>query len=328
MLRFIKSLRSRIHRPAWSICGLLALLASGAGAQESTLLAIDNGTAKVGIDQKMGASITWLSWDTHPANCINIHDPGRLIQQSYYSGKSLNRIADGQSASWSPWPWNPIQGGGVESWARVTRFEKLDESTLASVTIPKLWDMPDEEAAAEMHQTTAFEPGLANAIVVANKLVCHREANDRWGPATRSSQEVPACYFTRNFEHFASYLGEGQWRDEHQAVGPPWGQCEPPRLAMAGFDDQEQGIAIFSPTAGKRWNFGPHQATMSDQSDAGPCVHIAPISTVKLGPQTTCEYRYWLVVGKKQDLAQSLDLLWQKYSEERGKVTEPDSTKK
>ena len=38
-------------------------------------------------------------------------------------------------------------------------------------------------------------------------------------------QEIPACYFTRNFSVVKSYLGEGQWRVETQPPGPPWGQA-------------------------------------------------------------------------------------------------------
>ncbi len=30
---------------------------------------------------------------------------------------------------------------------------------------------------------------------------------------------------------------------------------------------------------------------------AGPCVHIAPIDRVSLGPKSTYRYRYWLAVG-------------------------------
>ena len=113
---------------------------------------LDNGTVKVGLNRTKGASITWLSWTTHAKNIVNHADPGRLVQQSYYAGRVLDRKAEGQSAAWSPWSWNPIQGGGVGSWARVTKLERLDDSTLFGETIPKLWDMPDEEAAAIMRQ--------------------------------------------------------------------------------------------------------------------------------------------------------------------------------
>jgi hypothetical protein len=288
-------------------------------------LFIDNGTAKIGIDKAKGAAITWVSWNDQPKNIVNIHDPGRLIQQSYYAGKSLNRTGDGQSEHWSPWPWNPIQGGGIGSWAHVTRFEKPDDATLIGVTIPKLWDMPDEEADAVMHQWTTFEPGMPNVIGVRSRIVCDREPNDRWGPPVSRPQEVPALYFTRNFDRFESYLGGGKWQVETQEAGPPWGKAEPPLNAMACFNADGQGIAIYSPTSGDRWNFGPHTDIPSDDPEGGPCVHIAPISRVVLGPESTYEYRYWLVVGDKARIAAALDRLTKKYSAERGILTNPDN---
>jgi hypothetical protein len=134
--------------------------------RKEDLLLLENDSIKVGINRAMGGSITWLSSAEYPGNMVNSADPGRLIQQSYYAGRRLDRTADGQSKSWSPWSWNPIQGGGVASWARVTKCERRDDNTLYSETVPKLWDMPDEEAAAVMHQWTAFEPGMPNVALV------------------------------------------------------------------------------------------------------------------------------------------------------------------
>jgi hypothetical protein len=292
-------------------------------SREQELLVLDNGTVKIGIDRAKGAAITWLSSAAYPKNLINSADPGRLIQQSYYSGHRLNRQGEGQSKAWSPWPWNPIQGGGVGSWARVTEFKRLDEQTLYGETIPKLWDMPNEEAAAIMRQWTGFEPDLPEVVVVRCELVCQRELDDRWGPATLSSQEIPACYFTRNFSEIKSYLGEGQWRTETQPPGPPWGRANPPRKAMACFDRSGQGVAVFSPTASQPWNFGPHGRGQSDDPAAGPCIHIAPIDRLNLGPTSTFRYRYWLIVGTEQNLAARLDSLWKKYSAEKSQLMNP-----
>src|SRR5688572_11743353 len=82
---------------------------SNIGPRGEELLLLDNGTVKVGIDRAKGAAITWLSWTAYPKNAVNIADPGRLIQQSYYAGLRLDRKADGQHKAWSPWAWNPIQ---------------------------------------------------------------------------------------------------------------------------------------------------------------------------------------------------------------------------
>lgn len=286
-------------------------------------LFLDTGTVKVGLDRAKGASITWLSWAAHPRNIVNHADPGRLVQQSYYAGRSLDRKADGQNPSWSPWPWNPIQGGGVGSWARVTQLKRLDDGTVFGETIPKLWDMPDEEAEAVLRQWSALEPDMPNVVALRCEFVSRRQENDRWGAARPSPQEIPACYFSRKFDRFRSYVGDGKWREETQPPGPPWGKAEPPRKAMACFDPNGQGVAIFSPAATQPWNFGPHGAGASDDPAVGPCVHIAPLDRVSMGPRTTYRYRYWLIVGTETQIAARLESLWQQYAAEKAEIITP-----
>ena len=297
---------------------LLSLVSSS--VQSDDLLTLDNGTVKVGIDREKGASITWLSWHSYPKNVVNSIDPGRLIQQSYYAGKSLNRQADGQSKSWSPWSWNPIQGGGIGSWARVNEFKRTDDQTLFAETIPKLWDMPNEEAAAIMRQWTGFEPSMPNVLVVRCEFVSQREKEDRWGNTVPLHQEIPACYFTRNFAEAKSYEGEGRWRPESQPPGPPWGRASPPRQAMGFFCKDGQGIAVFSPSATRPWNFGPHGHGLSDDPKAGPCMHVAPLDQVSLGAKSTYRYRYWIVVGTAESISPRLDELWTKYSKDKAEL--------
>ena len=285
------------------------------------LLFLDNGTVKVGINRAMGASITWLSSADYPKNLINSADPGRLIQQSYYAGISLDRKAEGQSKAWSPWSWNPIQGGSVSSWARVNEFKYLDEQTLYSETVPKLWDMFDEEAAALMRQWTGFEPEMPDVVAVRCEFISQRDDKDRWGPAVLRPQEIPACYFTRNFGTVKSYLGGGHWRNEEHPPGPPWGKATPPRQAMAFFNTNGQGVAVFSPCATQPWNFGSHGKSDRDDPSAGPCMHVAPIDRVCMGPKSTYRFRYWLILGTEAQIAGRLDTLWENYSKERAVLT-------
>lgn len=304
--------------------GLVAGAATpNVGPRGEDLLTLDNGTVKVGIDRAKGAAITWLSSAGYPKNMVNSADPGRLIQQSFYAGLRLDRRAEGQSKAWSPWTWNPIQGGGVSSWARVNEFKRLGDHTLVGETVPKLWDMPDEEAAALMRQWTGFEPGMPEVVVVRCEFVAQRAETDRWGPARLSPQEIPACYFTRNFSEVKSYLGDGQWRAESQPPGPPWGKAKPPKNAMALFAANGQGVAVYSPAATQPWNFGPHGGGASDDPRAGPCMHLAPIDRVNLGPRSTYRYRYWIVVGTERQIAQRLDELLRNYRGERAELANP-----
>lgn len=296
------------------ICIVCQCLSKNSLAED---LFLENGTVKVGIDNEKGGSITWLSWVDYASNMVNISDPGRLVQQSYYAGKILDRRSDGQHESWSPWSWNPIQGGGVGSWARVREFKKIAATTLYAETIPKLWDMPDEEAQAAMRQWTSIEPAMPNVIVVSCEFESQRANNDRWGPAVSRPQELPACYFTRNFRDIRSYLGQNKWIKESIPPGPPWGKANPPRKSMAFFEDRGQGVAVFSPCSTQAWNFGPHAGGNSQEPTAGPCMHVAPIDVVKLGPKSIYRFRYWLVVGDQNKIAEQLDALWSDHADER-----------
>ena len=282
---------------AWASC------ASAADAVER----IDNGTVTVGIDREKGSAIVWLSWRGHPGNAVNLHDPGRLIQQSYYAGQLLDRTGEGQHAAWTPWPWNPIQAGGVRSWAPTTRFERRAEGRLIGETAGKLWDMPDEEAAAVIRQVTGFESGFDNVVSLECELECRRQEGDRWGPPVPRHQELPACYFTRSFRSVRTYLGDGRWRDEAIPPGPPWGRVMPPRGVVACFDATGQGVAVYSPDATEAWNVGPHGQGASDDPAAGPCMHVAPIATASLGPRSTFRFRAWLVVGDEREIATAID---------------------
>jgi hypothetical protein len=92
---------------------------------------------------------------------------------------------------------------------------------------------------------------------------------------------------------------------------------------MAVLAPNGQGVAIFSPSATQDWNFGPHGGGASDDPSAGPCVHVAPVDRVNLGPKSTYRFRYWLIVGTEPQLAARLDELLKKYSGERAELTDP-----
>lgn len=171
-----------------------------------------------------------------------------------------------------------------------------------------------------MRQWTAIEKEMPNVLVVRCEFVSQRNEGDRWGPALPRHQEIPACYFTRNFGSTKSYLGDGQWRDEMHPPGPPWGKTHPPKKSMAFFSANGQGIAIFSPSATMHWNFGRHGNGTSDDPVAGPCMHVAPLDNVALGEKSTYRFRYWLLVGDASTLAPRLDELWNQYSTDKAEL--------
>ena len=70
---------------------------------------------------------------------------------------------------------------------------------------------------------------------------------------------------------------------------------------------------------------GPHGTGDSTDPHAGPCMHVAPIATVKLEPRSVLRYRYWLAVGDAKDLAASLDTLAKRHAADTLSLTLPPS---
>ncbi len=294
-------------RIAPSVALMVCLVGDGGTSAADAVAQIANGTVTLRIDEEKGGAIVWLSWRGHPGNAVNVHDPGRFIQQSYYAGSAVDRRSEGQHAAWSPWPWNPIQAGGVASWARMTRLERSADGGLVGEITPKLWDMPDEEAAAVIRQVTRLEEGFDNVVSLEGEIECRRHEGDRWGPPVARHQELPACYLTRSFGTVKTYRGDGRWQEEQLPAGPPWGKVTPPRFTLACFDAAGQGVAVVSPAATEAWNVGPHGEGASDEATADPCMHMAPIATASLGPRSVFRFRAWLVVGDERAIATAVD---------------------
>jgi len=87
----------------------LLILMSGFGLNAQNEIELNNDTLHLKLDLTRGGAINYISKSGSTRSVVNIADEGRYIQQSYYAGKTLNRIADGQNPAWSPWSWNPIR---------------------------------------------------------------------------------------------------------------------------------------------------------------------------------------------------------------------------
>ena len=97
---------------------------------------------------------------------------------------------------------------------------------------------------------------------------------------------------------------------------------------MACFNDEDRGVAIFSPAATEHWNFGPHREFKRDAKPTdGPCIHLAPIGAVNLGPKSALKYPYWLIVGSREEISQRLDFLMDKCSDEKLSLTSSNGKK-
>lgn len=268
---------------------------------------LDNGVLRMGTPASQGGSINFLA-PSGGSNLVNWHDPGRLIQQSYYAGPSLNRTAQGQSPSWSPWPWNPIQGGDASGKkSQVIEMTQFDAGTgFFTRTVPLLWDMTTgEKAKAWIDQWNQFEPGMPDVIRVTCRFTCFRDSADIWGAPLSLHQELPAVYLIRSLSKAVTYQGSNPWNhkatEEIETYFPgasfPWGRYHPTESWVAMVDPGTNiGVGLYSPMGTTLWNVGavglPPGGENSSQT-----MHMAPIRSLSLGRDSILAYRYWMIYG-------------------------------
>ena len=252
---------------------------------------LDNGIMKLGIDSTYGGAIVYVSHSSSSTNLVNIYDYGRLIQQSYYAGQVLDRQSEGQLPNWSPWPWNPVQGGnGAGGASTKLSFAAInDGTTLYSECQPRLWDMNGELAQATMQQWTQFEPGMNNVVRVENRITCWRDAADIWGGPVLRHQECPAVYLIRNMGKVVLYNGSAPWQNgpltvitNHTENAPPYSQYSPTEnWAACVYPSNDFGVGIYS-TYGEEFWYIRSVGSTTGGATSPSTMHMSPITAIPM----------------------------------------------
>ncbi len=273
------------------------------GSTETAFL--DNGTLRMGTPTTQGGSINFLA-PSGGTNLVNWYDPGRLIQQSYYAGNPIDRTAEGQSPSWTPWTWNPIQGGDASNKkSQVIEMTQFDSGTgFFTRTVPLLWDMTTgEKAKAWIDQWNQFEPGMPDVIRVTCRLTCFRNADDPWTVASRH-QELPAVYLIRTLSKVVTYQGDSPWTNapvedvtSNIIPGPPWIRHDPTESWVAMVNPTTNvGVGLYSPLNREFWWVGATGAATGGAQSPNT-MHMAPLRTMRLERNSILAYRYWMIYG-------------------------------
>ena len=265
---------------------------------------VSNGILTLKLDLTRGGAISYLSKAGSARSIVNIADEGRYIQQSYYAGKSVNRQAEGQSPSWSPWSWNPIQVGDYNrNRAQILDFKKTGFQLYVKC-IPMQWDMNNKPAEAEMEQWTTLQ---GNVLKVHNKLTCHR-TDQIYGDSILNDQELPAVYPISALKHLFTYLGSAPFTNDkldnpivvnlssgfwgiYQNVTEHW---------MAFVDNNNWGMGIYNPNCTKF--LGGLAGTTGGEATDGSTSYIAPVKQAMLTKNCVYEYDYYVIVGTLSEI--------------------------
>jgi hypothetical protein len=273
-------------------------------------IGLKNNQLQIKLDLTRGGAICYISKRNSNRNIINIADEGRYVQQSYYSGKKLDRKAEGQSPRWSPWSWNPIQvGDAYRNRAKILDFKKKGTSIYVKC-IPMLWDMNNMPAEAEMEQWLTLS---GNIIAVRNKLTCHR-TDSIYGDDMMNNQELPAVYPISALKNLYSYFGDKPFTNAPLTNSETiflssgfWGRYINDTVTenwMAYVDDKKWGVGVYNPLCS---NFlaGMH-IEPNGEANSDATSYISPIKKMTLNKNSTFEYNYYLIIGELTEIRASI----------------------
>jgi hypothetical protein len=275
---------------------LLAPQAADARRSPPYTSSLDNGVIKVGIDSGRGGAISYLSPSGSTTNYINVYDQGREVQQSYYAGQQLDRRAEGQNRTWSPWRWNPIGAGDSYGNRPVVLSSSITSTTMYVKTQPLLWDMNRELCQCVFETWVTLE---GRRVRVHNKLTTFR-ADNRWNVVT-NAQELPAVYPIANLSRVISYTGSRPFTWDATSSIPKsttwvWSQWRTLESWGACADAGNFGIGVYTP--GRTSFLGGLNRNPSGGSTSFDTCYLGPMELVPLDKTSTFEYDYWLIMGR------------------------------
>ena len=260
---------------------------------------ISNGTITVGVDVNGGGSIGYLSPAGTNGNILNIHDFGRYVGQSYYSGP---QPFGNPTSAYPNWPWNPVSAGDFfGNPSQIVGFQN-DGSTIYVKSIPKQWAL--NNVASEC----TFETWITlqnNAVSVTNRLTNSRSDVNQY---QAYSQEMPATYTCGRLFQLFSYTGNQPFTNDAltQVQNPPtsWAKYLATEEWSALVDSTGWGLGVFHP--GEQRFAGGFMANGGQPGTGSPTDpatgYMGPLGHEILDHNIAYTYQYYLILGNLSDI--------------------------
>ena len=288
---------------------------------------IRGGRYTLGIDLGWGGTINYVSDNLCPIdgveNMINKHDPGRLVQQSYY-GTGETEGCDfvwGSFNNNAQWPYNPVQGGGQGRVASRLVDLVIEDNYVYIKAQPMDWGKSDIK-----YITPSY---MENWYIIEDDYikVDNRFVDFSGWKHPINSQELPAFYTISYLDSFVWYDGvepwtgdELSWRHELRFWGDSKysSECsfrikEPNTETWCAWVSTEDnyGIGLYSPNI-DRYSAGRYQyietlgvstgTSGSKDASANPTSYVAPWKQKQIVAFEAFEYSYLICAGSVDEI--------------------------
>jgi hypothetical protein len=257
----------------------------------------DTDTVRIGIHSKWGGSIVELTY--RGRELVNHYDHGREVQLALYGGEQRYDSCSGCSGSFG---WNPVQAGDRHGHDSPVVAESLGSDFVYTKTVPIEW-FPDDKGggigrpvktSVTMEQWVSIAPSNWRAFNVR-----YRIAYNGADKHVNCTQELPAVYVNKDFNHFVYYDGPSPWSygsvsDTTLALPPPDRMLYTPERWLTLADKTGFGLTVFVP---HQYPYGVGRFIPGNRAEDFPTAFYRPMVTHTWLPGLTIEDEFYLIPG-------------------------------
>lgn len=267
---------------------------------------LDNGLIKIGVALDRGGSIGYLADSKKSDNVVNIHDLGRWIGQSYYSGP---KPFGDPHPDWKDWPWNPVSAGDVYDHPCKLLDHRNDGKILYVKATPMQWALKNVPADCSFETWVTLDSRTAQ--------VRHRLTNQRKDPKQYPAmdQELPAVYTVGKLHRLFTYDGDQPFtqapvrevpKQPARDGRPQWSKFWATEHWAALLDDDDWGLGVFHPGVYRFLGGFSGKANTGGPTD-DPTGYLAPVRQEVLDQNIVYEYRYTLILDSLANIRRHAD---------------------
>ncbi len=278
-----------------SLYTLLLLLGFVAPLRADNMKYLENAHIRVGVDLDKGGAIAYLSVKGGE-NLINVHDKGRYVQASYYSGPTP---FGKPHPDWKNWVWNPIGAGDVYGNMAKVIESSVKENELYVKTIPMQWALNNVPGDCTFETWITLEKSV---VKVRNRLNNARTDHADYGAR---DQELPAVYTIGKLHRLITYDGKEPFTSqpvrEIKNSGPPWADWKATEHWAALVDSKDFGVGVLHEGV---YSFigGFHGSPGRGGSKDDATGYIAPVRKEMLDHNIVYTYTFDLIVGNLKEI--------------------------
>ena len=270
----------------------------------------------LGVDLKWGGTINILEDTQCPiedvTNLVNLHDEGRLIQQSYYG--VFYREAEYKEGGYlglEGVAYNPVQAGDVKGRESRLIDYKVEGNSIYIKVQPLDWPLSNSLTPSYMENKYTMQDEY---IHVYNRFI---DFSGWEHPAL--NQELPAVYTVNVLDTFVWYDGNQPWTGDDLSVITDWSNVDPStnkashviKYSKTNTENwcalingsTQYGVGIYVPNTDKilamRYLSGQKGSNLAK---GNPCSYMCPIDLIQMKSYQPIEYNYLLTAGNLDEI--------------------------